>query len=566
MIKAVFVPDMVTLNETFFRDFRLPYLVNMQLAGAQISIITSKERNFSVLPNLVVLNMSHNYISLYDMKFMFLNNLQHLPKLKLLDISHQTSLLLYDTNGITFYLPPNLSELDMSNTIQRTEVDIEPFVLEFKNPSKLGYLKFQGNMVHHLSEFNMVSPDLNVRFVADLSQNNMISFAGSFNKTIMVHGLCVSGLLLYDNKLGDELGNSGEYVFKYLKNLVTLDLSSNGIKHLPYSTFKNQNNLRYLNLSKNSLPLMNFQISHMTNIQKIDISNNLLSQFNQQIRDDLDTLKHSSPNFTLNLLGNPIQCFCETLSFLKWMYHRQAMFVRFGDYSCIHDGEVISFKNMKPLLDKMDFTCSLNLIAKVSAGLLAFVICVTAISVFLYRHKWDVRFFCLKFIASRKSFQELLENETSYEYDAFVAYDNSDLDWVRNELYENLDKKDEEPGVDGQPRFRLCIHDRDFMPGTTIEENILKAIESSRKKIVVLSRNFLRSKWCDFELHMAWMESIEKGRNLINAVLLEPLSVDDMKMSGVVERLLRRNTYIEWPNDQAGRCRFWDRLRATMEI
>ena len=150
-----------------------------------------------------------------------------------------------------------------------------------------------------------------------------------------------------------------------------------------------------------------------------------------------------------------------------------------------------------------------------------------------------MRFFCLKFITDRKAYRELEEIEAQYEYDAFVVYDKNDFEWTRNELHENLDLKDGEDEVDNQTRFRLCFHERDFMPGATIEENIYKAIESSRKIVVVLSRNFLQSKWCEFELQMARIECVEKGRNLIIAVMLEPLPVDGT-MSRSVERLIRQ--------------------------
>ena len=125
--------------------------------------------------------------------------------------------------------------------------------------------------------------------------------------------------------------------------------------------------------------------------------------------------------------------------------------------------------------------------------------------------------------------------------------------------------RDGEVDTINQPRFRLCIHDRDFMPGEAIEENILKAIESSRKTIIVLSKNFLQSAWCEFELQIARMECVEKGRNLIIAVMLEPLSVDD-KMSRSVERLIRKNTYIEWPEDLSKREQFWNKLRAALDL
>ena len=240
----------------------------------------------------------------------------------------------------------------------------------------------------------------------------------------------------------------------------------------------------------------------MRNLKFLDLSENQVSQLNNELQNDIDTVKSHSPNFTINMLGNPIQCSCETRLFLWWMYNRRSMFHRFENYHCIHNGAVETFKNMTELLKSMDFQCSENLIVKVSAGLLAFLIVVIAVSVFLYRHKWDVRFFCLRYITNRKAYQEFEGTGEEYEYDAFVSFNSDDQDWVWNELHENLGKAEiteDSVAIDDPARIRLCIHERDFVPGGLIEENILRSIESSRKTIVVLSRNFLQSVWCEFD-------------------------------------------------------------------
>ena len=48
--------------------------------------------------------------------------------------------------------------------------------------------------------------------------------------------------------------------------------------------------------------------------------------------------------------------------------------------------------------------------------------------------------------------------------------------------------------------IRLCIYDRDFIPGLPIHEHILKYIDGSLKTIRVISRNCVTSSWCDYEL------------------------------------------------------------------
>ena len=42
--------------------------------------------------------------------------------------------------------------------------------------------------------------------------------------------------------------------------------------------------------------------------------------------------------------------------------------------------------------------------------------------------------------------------------------------------------------MEKDPGFRLMMHERDFLPGTTIRQNIATAMRQSRRMIVILSR------------------------------------------------------------------------------
>ena len=230
-----------------------------------------------------------------------------------------------------------------------------------------------------------------------------------------------------------------------------------------------------LNLSNNLLQSIEFSFSHMKHLQTFDLSYIRLTDFGLDIQKELDIVRVESQNLILNLSENPLQCTCESLNFIHWMYDRRTMFGNFENYTCSHNNSLVQFKNLKELIDALNFDCSTKLVLKVSASLLGLVIIIVAVSVLIYRYRWDIRFLCIKFTVKRNTYDELEDAEKEYEYDAFVAYHKDDINWIRDELYENLDKKDNE---DEDPtRFRLCIHDRDFLPGAPIEENIIKAIE-----------------------------------------------------------------------------------------
>ena len=69
--------------------------------------------------------------------------------------------------------------------------------------------------------------------------------------------------------------------------------------------------------------------------------------------------------------------------------------------------------------------------------------------------------------------------------------------------------------------LRLCFHERDFIPGRPIAENIIQAIMNSRRTLILLSKNFLKSKWCRYEFNMARIEGIysREGENVLFVVM-----------------------------------------------
>ena len=374
------------------------------------------------------------------------------------------------------------------------------------------------------------------------------------------NGAIIDQLLLSENNLGQFLSNDSVPQFAFYKDLRRLDLSLNRIKSLPPMIFNNLTNLEYLNLSSNSLIFVDFTFSNLNKVHTMDISNNLLVQLSREVRDQVDGLRAISNNFSMNLNGNPFQCSCDTLDFLQWILSRRSVFAYFDQYTCIFQSSVRSFEELHHMLGDLYFQCATHLIVKATAGFLSFVVLIIAVSLVLYRHKWDVKFFCLKFVINRNMYRAQQESSIVYQYDAFVAYHKDNLAWVRNQLFEHLGRKETDTDDVDKSRFQLCIHDLNFVPGISIEENIIKAIENSRKTILVLSKSFLKSGWCEFELQMARMESINKGRNIVVAVMLESLPV--VGMSSSLRLLIRRNTYIEW--SEGADVLFWEKMRKAL--
>lgn len=125
-----------------------------------------------------------------------------------------------------------------------------------------------------------------------------------------------------------------------------------------------------------------------------------------------------------------------------------------------------------------------------------------------------------------------------YKYDFFVSYSRKDRDWVVNRLLADLETSlSEEDQV-----FHGCIADRDFTPEQFIFDNILNCIKTSAKILLVLSENFVKSYWCQFEADHGLLESF-KDKRKGNCVI--PLLLEDCQ----IPEKLHHITYADFTDD-----------------
>ena len=69
---------------------------------------------------------------------------------------------------------------------------------------------------------------------------------------------------------------------------------------------------------------------------------------------------------------------------------------------------------------------------------------------------------------------------------------------------------------------KLCIHERDFVPGCGIADNIVKCISLSRRVIIIISKKYIESAWCQYEVQVALAQIHQHRRGkLLIPVLLE---------------------------------------------
>ncbi len=182
-----------------------------------------------------------------------------------------------------------------------------------------------------------------------------------------------------------------------------------------------------------------------------------------------------------------------------------------------------------------------NLYLFIGAPLLILMICVLVVIVVLLLGKRR----------SKKNNQHKNIEKRTGESDAFVSYYSEESSpeqmFVKEVLHPKLELQLEEP-------FKLLIHERDFIAGTNIVTNIMNAIKNSNSAIILLSQNYVNSRWCRDEFEWCIEEWKKEPGFGLYVILMEP----DRELQGLsdyMQQYLRETTYLKVTDHS-----LWDKL------
>ena len=177
-----------------------------------------------------------------------------------------------------------------------------------------------------------------------------------------------------------------------------------------------------------------------------------------------------------------------------------------------------------------------------------------SLSALAYKNWWKVKhaWYTVLQLLYRKE-QERID----FQFDAFIAYCNTDEEWVRTRLVPALEQ-------DGGHKYKLCLHYRHFIPGRDIADNIVSAVQSSRKTILIVTKHYLRSGWCEFETKFAHSHHLQKHSGGIIALVHPAVFKMKGNMASALDRLLDTVTYLEWPKEADEEALLWLSLRRTL--
>ena len=360
-----------------------------------------------------------------------------------------------------------------------------------------------------------------------------------------------------NNMLGID---SGKKFFENNRDLVYLELSRNGIDILHKEVFKNLHQLRFLNLSHNQIQHLNDEFENLTSLQHVDISHNALTRMPIRLLSVLERnmRKNNSIKGIINMAGNPFQCSCTLMSEITRIQMSKVKVTSPNStqdhLSCIlQNGTRIPFS--KVMEELISFCHAYSEVTPVVFLTFVYPLCLIVISLSTcgYKYIWWVKYswYTILHLIHKKK-----QERRNYRFDAFISYCSEDEDWVRKKLVPKLEKENS--------KYNLCLHYRHFVPGRNITDNIVVAVQTSRKTVLVVTKKYLRSGWCDFETRFAHTHHLhEQTGGVIGIIHPEAFKVRGSRGMGL-KRLIDSVTYIKWPLEEEHEGLFWLRLKKAL--
>ncbi|CAC5413525.1 unnamed protein product [Mytilus coruscus] len=472
--------------------------------------------------------------------------------LEYLEISENT---LFDREGSEFEATKNFKNLKVLKIIRnrrntRSKRSQPSSLYSYVFPKTLEELYIEDNIAGDMVNVEIMN-GLNLR-VFSLKDNDMWSCIGSFTGIINVEYFDMSGwtceklsinlifgfpnlktLKASGSHLGKGFVNTARAGYFLSKNLRLQDinLSSNRINSIPNGLFLHPfGQLSSVNMSHNNLTIFPEFHASIQALKIIDLTFNSITHFKDK---DIERIKRLG-EVDILLRGNPFQCSCKTLQFLKWLSETNRV-QDILDLTCVT--EKASRKFMSEVISNLktfEISCKTKFWLPFAVSISSIVVLVIITTVVSFRYKYAVEYFLLRFKMKMKNYKELTQ---VYPYDAFISYSHADCEWIK-QFHDKVSSMG----------FELCLDAKDFIAGNGIAENVINAIDSSRKVIFIITHDFLKSTWGSYEMEMTRMHAFQKGREgMVIIVVRDQIKVTDMPE--ILKSMWFKITCIQWPND-----------------
>ncbi|XP_058503802.1 toll-like receptor 18 [Solea solea] len=351
------------------------------------------------------------------------------------------------------------------------------------------------------------------------------------------------------------IAHHNHFVSEALRCLPTtvhyLDLSYCDLDQLDIAYFEDAIHLKELLLTGNKIKFIPSKWTSPT-LQTLALDGNSFGLISKETF-------HGMPKLSRLTAGNnPYHCTCELHAFVQDTVSKGKVDLTDWplNYRCYHPEAFLNTFVSKYLPGEV--ACDIRLVIVICVATTTAVILILMLICYIFDLPWYTKATYQIIRAKYRARKEKAAGESgTYTYHAFISYSHCDADWVRDQLLPCLENN--------RNPYRLCIHERDFMPGRWIIDNIIENIENSHKVIFVLSRNFVNSEWCNYELYFTQQRSM--GKTFSDVILIVKEKIDPRSLPSKyckLKKMLSTKTYLEWPEQANQQAFFWEQLKSVL--
>ncbi|XP_039970092.1 protein toll-like [Bactrocera tryoni] len=331
---------------------------------------------------------------------------------------------------------------------------------------------------------------------------------------------------------------------QFALNSSALYIERNNFYELPVNTTPGYVDVVHIYAAHNRLVAL--QSTHLPpNLTTLDVRDNQLERLGA---DFLRAYLNESATLQALYLGdNPWLCDCESEELLRAVRLQRARIPDASSLMCAN------FANVTLLSARFDEICKkpfqyASLYAPLIGVFSSSVLILVFVALF-YKYKLTVKIW---FFGHNMFLCCIKEHELDKHkaFDAFISYAHQDQHFVNTVLIPGLEQ--------GGTRFRICTHERNWLAGVYIPEQIMESVEQSCRTIIVLSQHFIESDWARLEFRTAHQCALNEGRARIIIIKYGELT-DMTHLDNELLAYMKLNTYLEW-----GDTRFWPKLRYAL--
>ena len=397
------------------------------------------------------------------------------------------------------------------------------------------------------------------------------------------------------------------------KNLQILHLNHSQIHSIHNRTFNGLKSLKILHLEGNELTsLKGYEFEALSNLKELYLEENLLTTIHNATFKFLRSLEilHLDGNrlidfpawqlafnpllVTAKLAENLWSCECDFVQrFRAWMSVYGGKVADAKDIECITNevaegsqgGQLIisspiqgsgvclddnNYNNDKIVQEK-PLPISEDYLPMLAATLAIFAFALLILlAIFVYRNTLKVWLHSKYGVRVFKDNADDIENNANANtvgkhFDAYITYSPKDDVITREVIAAGLENESACPGS-RSASYRVCLHHRDLQAAAHspyIADTIIQATEASKRTILVLSENFLKSEWSRFDyksgLHQALRSSSGSGNGNKKLIVIMLGDVANRDIDPDLRLYLKTSNVLHW-----GEARFWDKLKYAL--